>query len=320
MTVEPTTAGPRSRSLLWQILGAVVGTALLAVVVYFFYNELSGNWQEFLEYRWEVSYGPFVVSVALLVVAFVMTPLAWVSILRLQGEHLGRLQAFLIFYLANLGKYIPGKLWGYGGQIYLTRRQGITVQHTVVSTVVLLVLDYFAGLAFASLTLLFWPKVPAAAAMGGAVLVVIIVALISWSERALDLFKRALARMKVTAFSEVPAGKALFHIWLFLLVKWLIIGLAFVIGIRALLVIDITESVAYCGAFTWAHLLSMIVFVTPAGLGIREGLNVYFLGIVSSPPLPLTVAIGISVATRLWMTLTELVCVLPAVGVRRILK
>jgi uncharacterized membrane protein YbhN (UPF0104 family) len=78
------------------------------------------------------------------------------------------------------------------------------------------------------------------------------------------------------------------------------------------------ESIAYCSAFTWSHLLSMIVIVVPAGIGVREGLMVYFLEMVST--LPPWIAIGISVATRLWMSIMELLCVLPAIGIKRILK
>ena len=62
----------------------------------------------------------------------------------------------------------------------------------------------------------------------------------------------------------------------------------------------------------------MLVVFTPAGLGVREGLNVYFLNSIAV--LPLSVAIGISVATRLWMTIMELICALPAIGARWILK
>jgi hypothetical protein len=309
---------PRRRSLLWRVVGSVIGIGVTAAVAYFFYRELSANWREFLEYDWNIRYGPVALSLVVLFVVFAISPLAWVRILELQGERLGHLAAFVIFYLANIGKYIPGKLWGYGGQVYLTRRQGVQVQHVIVSAAVLLILDYFAGMAFAALTLLFWPKIPAALAVGAAAAIAGAVALLSWSERALSLCKRGLARIRITAFEDVPAGPGLFRVWIFLTCRWLLLGLAFVIGIKAIIDIDVVESIAYCGAFTLSHLLSMLVFVTPAGLGVREGLNVYFLEAVTALPVP--IAIGVSVATRLWMTVMELICVLPALGVKRILK
>ena len=309
---------PGRGSMLWRVVGSIVGLVLLAAVVFFFYRELAENWGQFIEYDWTIRYGYVALSLAILFVVFAISPFAWVKILKLQGEHLGSLPAFVIFYLANLGKYIPGKLWGYGGQVYLTKRQGIEIQHILVSTVILLVLDYFAGLAFASITLLAWHNVPAYAAVGGAAAATLLMVLLSWSERALGLFRRGLARFKVTALDDVPAGAALFRVWLFLIVRWILLGIAFVIGIKGLITVDIVESIAYCGAFIWSHLLSMIVFVTPAGLGVREGLNVYLLEMVST--LPPWIAIGVSVATRLWMTLMELICVLPAIGVKRILK
>lgn len=316
--MQPTTAILGGRSPLWRVLGPIIGVALIAAVAYFFYRELSGNWSEFLEYEWSVRYELAAASLAILLVVFAISPIAWVMILRLQGEHLGRLPAFVIFYLANLGKYIPGKLWGYGGQIYLTKRQGVEIQHVVVSTIVLLVLDYFAGLAFASLTLIFWDGVPAAIAVGGALAICALMALLSWSHRSLLLFRKGLAKIKVTAFDEVPAGTGLFRVWLLLAFRWILLGLSFVIGINALLTVNVVDSIAYCGAFTLSHLLSMLVVVLPAGLGVREGLNVYFLEMVST--LPVSVAIGVSVATRLWMTLMELICALPAIGTKRILK
>jgi uncharacterized membrane protein YbhN (UPF0104 family) len=306
------------RSNLFRILGALIATALIAAVAYFFYRELAANWSQFLEYDWDVRYELVAISLVVLFVVFAISPLAWVKILKLQGAYLAPLPAFLIFYLANLGKYIPGKLWGYGGQVYLTKRQGVDVGHIIISTGVLLVLDYFAGLAFASLTVVFWPSVPAAAGSAGAVGITVLVALFSRSERSLGLMKRGLARVKVTAFETVQPGRELFGIWLFLLSRWFLLGVAFIIGIKALLSLSLTESIAYCGAFTLSHLLSMLVVIMPAGLGVREGLNVYLLSAVAT--MPPYVAIGISVATRLWMTIMELICVVPAVGVKRILK
>lgn len=316
--MEPAATIPRRRSLLWRVLGSVIGLGVTAAVAYFFYKELAANWREFLEYDWDIRYGLVALSLVVLFVVFAISPLAWVKILELQGERLGRLAAFVIFYLANIGKYIPGKLWGYGGQIYLTRRQGVQVQHVIVSAAVLLILDYFAGMAFAALTLLLWPNVPAPLALAGAATIAGLMALLSWSERALGAFKKGLSKIRITAFEDVPAGPGLFRVWLLLAFRWLLLGLAFVIGIKAIIDIDVAESIAYCGAFTLSHLLSMLVFITPAGLGVREGLNVYFLQAVTALPVP--IAIGISVATRLWMTLMELICVLPALGVRKIWK
>ena len=312
----PTAFMGRSNRL--RILGAVAATVLIAAVAYFFYKELAANWNKFLEYEWKVRYDLAAASFALLFVVFAISPLAWVRILRLQGAHLAPLPAFVIFYLANLGKYIPGKLWGYGGQVYLTRREGVEVGHVIVSTGMLLVLDYFAGLAFASLTVVFWPNVPAAAGIAGAAAVALLMALLSGSERAFNLMKKALEKMKVTAFEGIKPGRGLFNIWLFLLSRWLLLGAAFSVGIKAILELTIAESIAYCGAFTLSHLGSMLVFILPAGLGVREYLNVTLLNAVTT--LPPYVAIGISVATRLWMTIMELICALPAVGVKRILK
>jgi hypothetical protein len=309
---------PGRGSMLWRVVGSFVGLALCAAVVYFFYSELSENWTKFLAYDWTIRYHYVGISLAILFVVFAISPIAWVKILKLQGESLGNLQAFVIFYLANLGKYIPGKLWGYGGQVYLTKKQGIEIQHILVSTALLLILDYFAGMALAAITLLAWHNVPALAAIGGTAAVILLMALLSWSKHGLGLLKRGLARIKVTALDDVPAGTALFRIWLFLMLRWVLLGISFVIGIKGLIDVNIVESIAYCSAFTWSHLLSMIVIVVPAGIGVREGLMVYFLEMVST--LPPWIAIGISVATRLWMSIMELLCVLPAIGIKRILK
>ena len=50
LAMQPTTAIPGGRSPLWRVLGPIIGLALITAVAYFFYRELSGNWNEFLEY------------------------------------------------------------------------------------------------------------------------------------------------------------------------------------------------------------------------------------------------------------------------------
>jgi uncharacterized membrane protein YbhN (UPF0104 family) len=55
------------------------------------------------------------------------------------------------------------------------------------------------------------------------------------------------------------------------------------------------------GALAFANLLGLIAIFAPGGLGVREGILVYFLSYVMPGP----VAVVLSVLSRLWMTLIE---------------
>lgn len=86
---------------------------------------------------------------------------------------------------------------------------------------------------------------------------------------------------------------------------WTIIGAGFAQLIRSVHPCDSSELVAVGAAFCLAWVVGFLAFLTPGGLGVREGALAIFLVPLLPVPLPALVAI----LARLWWTLGELMAI-----------
>ncbi|MCL6538876.1 MAG: flippase-like domain-containing protein [Acidothermus sp.] len=84
-------------------------------------------------------------------IGFVM--LSWRTLLRDLGSPLGLRDAARIFYLGQLGKYVPGSVWTVVAQVELGRDHGVPPRRSVAASAVSLGIALIAGLLMAALTL-----------------------------------------------------------------------------------------------------------------------------------------------------------------------
>ncbi|MFN2326502.1 MAG: lysylphosphatidylglycerol synthase domain-containing protein, partial [Gemmatimonadales bacterium] len=136
----------------WRWLGQL---ALAGVLVWFVGRAVAGQWDALRQAEWEVTIAPgwVALSVGLVLATFALQVESWRTILAGWGQHLTRLGAARIWFLANLGRYIPGKVWSVAGMIVLAARQGVATWAATASAVVLQVIGLGAALALVAATL-----------------------------------------------------------------------------------------------------------------------------------------------------------------------
>jgi len=72
--------------------------------------------------------------------------------------------------------------------------------------------------------------------------------------------------------------------------------------------IETNKSLIIVGTFSISWLAGYYAFLVPGGLGIQEGIQVYMLAFF----FPLPISIVIALASRLWMTLGDIIVFLLA--------
>src|SRR5690348_667179 len=77
---------------------------------------------------------------------------AWRRVVLSMGQRLPFLTAVRIWFLASLGKYIPGKVWAIAGAAVLARRAGVDPAAAVAGALVLQALALASGFAAVALT------------------------------------------------------------------------------------------------------------------------------------------------------------------------
>jgi hypothetical protein len=232
---------------------------------------------------------------------------AWRRVVLSMGERLAFGTAARIWFLASLGKYIPGKVWAVAGAAVLAQRAGVDPGVAVAGALMLQALALASGIVAVAIT------APDTFQTVGAdvVPIIVVVLLLSLagvsvlaSQTLLDRINRLLPR-------SLPPLRAIRPRMLGLafagnLCAWVGYGAALLMLARGVLP-DITLSLPQAiGVFTCSYLVGFIALFAPGGLGPRESVFLLILaGAIGLKP-----AAGLALASRLLLTATE---VLPAI-------
>jgi glycosyltransferase 2 family protein len=326
------TTGPRRA--LFRILQIV----LLAAIAWGIYRVLAPELSQLSRSdltQWRPAALPLGGSLVLLVGVYVMHALLWRRIMRdLEIARPAFGTVMRVYFLASLGRYLPGKVWQLAGLAVLAGRAGMPPGPAAAAAVLGQFGFLTTGLLFLGLTLPEWPAALGAAdngvvsaslplalgtvlliAGGGAVWLLVATPLgHGFRERlARALGGRGGDRVKA-AFALAdrvrPADAALWAGAYAL--SWVLLGAAFVLFAAAFHPPLAAQPRFVAGTVAAAYLVGYLFILVPAGIGVREGAMVLLLQQV----MPAGGALVISILSRVWFTAAELVplAVLPALG------
>lgn len=295
-----------------KVLRLLLKLLLTGVVTWFILEAVEGGLQELnafdlsaLSPRW----GLLFLSCALLLVAYLYSASLWgVMVRELGGPPVSALAALRVFFTANLGRYVPGKVWQLAGVAYLARREGVTAP-TATAAALLGQGFSLAGATLVGLGVLLeggveW-ELPGRWVAGGILAILLILTFPAFLR---PLLARLLRRVPGANLGPLWPDQAFGVRWLGLYgLGWILQGVAF-----WLLVLGMgLEMGLFRGAaiFPAAYLLGYVAVFAPAGLGIREGFLILFL-----TPILGTGSGVVAVSARLWTTLLELLPALPLAG------
>jgi uncharacterized membrane protein YbhN (UPF0104 family) len=274
----------------------------LAVIAFFLGRVLYGNWEEVRTYQWSFDYSLLALSLGGMLASLCLYAWQWRFSLQRLGAAVGFIKVLRIYFIGNLGRYIPGKVWQFLGWFYLFEREGVNPVQTLTSIAVNQVVQNITGLALAFVVLAGLRSTELSGWLLPFLIVIplglvviqpsVLEKLLNWGLR---LFKRGPVVIELTAWDL--ARFAALH-----LLIWLSYGLAFYIFTRALYPVPLEWLSAWAGIFAGAWTLGFLSFLAPGGLGVREGILVYLLGFY----LPSHVAIVVTLLSRLWVTAAEL--------------
>tara|TARA_B100002049_G_scaffold40375_1_gene27131 strand:- start:91 stop:990 length:900 start_codon:yes stop_codon:yes gene_type:complete len=242
----------------------------------------------------------FVASSLLLMIGYAISAANWAYIVNdLGGPQIPKVDAIRLFMIANLGRYIPGKIWQIAGLAALAKDRGVA-PGTAVGAAVLgqgIALVVAAGLGIGVYDTILPPgyfSLISIALIGS----VIVLATIPVSFKA---GAKLWLSFRGSQTIETPNPTSGLRWLLLYLVNWIVYALAF-----WMMVVSFDSDISLipvAAAFPAAYVLGYLMIFAPAGLGVREGFLIVFL----SPHLGLGPSGVIAVVARLWTTLTEVV-------------
>ncbi|MDN4483387.1 lysylphosphatidylglycerol synthase domain-containing protein [Demequina lignilytica] len=278
-------------ALRWGFLA--LATALMAWAV-------AASWDEVVATVRTMSWPAVAASLAAAVVALGLSMLSWRAVMRAVGLDVRVAVAARVFFLSQMGKYVPGSVWPVLAQAELARDHGVSRARSMTGAIVAMIVGAVtAGIVGVAGLVLSRPD--ALAAYWWAVLAVLGMAAVLVP----PLLHRVVGvAFRITRRDEAPArigGRALAASVAFAVVQWLALGL------HAWLLLDQvapgTSVALACGAFAFAWIVGFVVVIAPAGAGAREAALVLALGGVVAPAQALSIAL----VSRLFMTLADVI-------------
>ncbi len=257
--------------------------------------------------EWRPRPALFLASCVVLVVGYLWSASLWGRLVRdLGGPRLPVWTSVRVFMVANLGRYVPGKVWQIAGLAYLAQREG--VQASVATGAAILGQGIaLLGAALVGIGVLFgadelWRNVGWMGRVAGigAAMIIIAGVVIPPVFRQVIVFWFRLTRTDPPGDGLGSGNVGLRWLALYV-VNWGIYATAF-----WLLYLSFGEWRTFLEvgpAFAAAYVAGYIAVFAPAGAGIREGVLVVLL----QPIMAREAAVVLAVIARLWTTAVELV-------------
>lgn len=294
----------------------VVQIGLPIIVLGFFLYYAVHNWNSLATHSFQ--WNPWLLALSLLgfIVQEITFGLIWRAILARLGARLGVRTTLRIYLASEFVRYIPGNVWHVLTRILWVSKYGVSRTTAFASMTIELITKLSAGVLIFALSLLFWHDIGAVGSFlnsGFIILfgVVIILALaIGLHPRVLNgLLNLALRIVKRQPVSLTVRYRDILFVTLLWSGSWLIAGGAFYLMVLALWPTTPIAALPICvGIYAIAWDIGFVSFITPGGLGFREG-AIGLLFALALPVLPASLGAVIALLSRFVSTLAEVLCV-----------
>ena len=288
-------------------LRALLQAAFVAAVVWFGGAMVARQWGEVSALRASLRTdwaGVLAASLAVLA-SYAVLIATWRGTVRAWGERLPAGEAARIWFISNLGRYVPGKVWQIGAMGVMAKQAGVAPEAAVGSALVVSLVHLLVGFAVVAVAggSLLRHYVPA-----GSPLPAVLAALSAGVLAApwlLPWVARTASRLTGRTFA-VPALPPR-AIWLAAAgsaVAWLLQGLGFHLLGAAVLGHATGDAASSVAVYTLSYQLGFVALFAPGGIGVREGTLHALLvtaGLATAPEATLLV-----VVSRLWLTVLEI--------------
>ena len=242
-------------------------------------------------------------SCALVLVSYFVLIQTWRQTVQAWGERLSFADASRIWFISNLGKYVPGKVWAIAAMGTLAQETGVSPVAAIGSSLVVQLVNVVTGFGVffvAGARVMRLPGGTATAFVALAALLVLTPWLVPLAVHVLNRFTTrqfAEPHLPARAIWWAAAGTAL---------AWVLYGVAFRRFAAAISGGATAGSAGdWVAIFVGPYLLGFVALFSPGGLGVRE---VFMAEALQRSGLAVgAVAALLVAASRVWLTVLEIV-------------
>lgn len=282
-----------------RMLRKVARPAALAVVLVFATAFVIREWHDLSSAFGRLHWGLVLGSAAFALVSVLVSAEAWRCLLRGLGSPLPVLAAGRVFFLGQLGKYVPGGVWPIIAQAELSKEYGVPRTRSASTSLVHMLVTLVTGTVVAAVALTFASAMPldrywwvAVVGAAGALLL---------TPPAFNRLLRLAFRVLRRPHPEPVQGRHLAAASGWVFVNWLAVGAHMWLLARSLAPDEPRLFLLTTGGFALAWVVGFVVVVLPAGAGAREAT----LALVLSPVLTTPDAVALALVSRFLLLLCD---------------
>ncbi|MGH8016415.1 MAG: lysylphosphatidylglycerol synthase transmembrane domain-containing protein [Candidatus Zixiibacteriota bacterium] len=295
---------------------------LILVIFYFVYLQFRNNWEDIKTFEWQFR-NPLllILSFFTALFSFFLFASTWSIIASGFGEKISLPASFKIFYLSNLGRYVPGKIWQLFGIIYVARQYGLSAEKATASFVISQLFMTVSAFLILAVSAQIEPAIiidqiafmgKGSAYLFTAAMVSLSLVVVIWPNWILALCNLVLRRLSRPELSFVMDKKVAPLLFLGYCFAWFSYGAAFWMLIKSIVVETDLGLIPSIGIFAGSYQIGYLALFAPGGLGPRE----LVMGQMLLPFLA-GVAPMIAIISRIWTTVIEILASIISVLIKK---
>jgi uncharacterized membrane protein YbhN (UPF0104 family) len=276
---------------------------ILLGTTWFFYGELKSHWESL---RWaDLRLRPpgILIAFVLVAAAYFLATVVWYYGVHAHpsGRRVSLMESYAVVNTTQMTKYLPGKIWSYTLQTILMRRKGVSTSYLLYLNLLIALSLVFSASLFGTLFLMAYSRrVPGV--LSFLVFLAVSAAYIGFiflNGRVFRGMVQVVNRFtgKDIVFFELPLV-FLLKMQAALVLSNALFGLA---GYAACYGIgcDIPAEMAFpvSAATLFSDMLGFVMFLSPGGLGIREGAMLFLLDGITGKRIALLLPVALRIIT-----------------------
>lgn len=264
-------------------------------------RNLYHNWQILQQYNWTPDPCSAILSAIFFFAAFLLMPLSTRLVLLMLNYELPYTVTYRAYFLSQLAKYLPGGIWIVPGRMVILSQVGVSAAASGMGVLIEVYVMVVTG------SLIFIPYMIFETSMSAWLIVLIgIIGILLLTILYPPLLSRLLKCLPWFRSIHLHSNFLLaFYLVSIVIGFWLLIGSAFFWLVRSVVDVSFNLWPILMASYSMAWVVGFLVFLTPGGLGVREGA----LTLLLSAILPSPIATLIALLARIGWSLTEIVCV-----------
>lgn len=301
-----------NKDKLLKALKIVFGVLVVVFLAWYFWK----NWDEFSEKIMNVNIGIFIVSMLFYFVYKITLASLWHYITKINGCSIKYEKAVTSYLYSILGKYIPGKVFMLAARLTYYKEEEAPLSKVTVCFFIENVCTLLGAAMLFIVSLFFFPN-ELLENYKWLTLLLIAAFFVCIHPKIINFVLRLIGKIFKKNLEIPMKYSQMLKVVLLFIGNWLIVGFGFFILTKSIYPAAEWSQMLYCaGIWGVSAIMGILAIFAPSGLGVREGIIVAGLMLI----MPQSDAMVISVVSRLWQTIPELLLVVMAFVYSRIRK